>query len=611
MSDAASDAAANRSASSPEPAEPAPSSAQVYWRLLGYARPYRAAIALGVLATVVYGLLEAALPAVLQPFLDGGFVDKDPFYLTWAPVGLVIIFILRGFANWAGTMAFQWASGMMVLDIRKAIFQHYLALPISYFDNQPTGSLISKVTFDVTNVASAATHILTTLIRDTFTLLGLIGVMIYMNAELALISLLALPPAAIVSALLGKRMRRLSRSLQGSMGSVTHVLEESLRGIRIVKIFGGQAYERRRFGDNANWVRRIEFKIRSVAALNVPLVQVITVFALATIIYFALDQAQSEQMSVGEFIAFTGAMAMLFSPLKRLTSLNEHIQRSLAGAISIFQLLDSATENDSGKRQLARARGELRFDNLRFRYPAAENDAVAGVSFTVKAGETVALVGPSGSGKTSIASLLPRFYDWQGGMIYLDAVPTPELSLESLRAQLSFVGQDVVLFNDSVRANIAYGLAQLPDDAEIEKAARSANAWEFIQALPEGLDTLIGENGVRLSGGQRQRLAIARALVKDAPVLILDEATSALDTQSERKIKQALENLEQNRTTLVIAHRLSTIENADMILVLDHGRIIEQGRHQQLLDAGGVYHQLYNNLLHEEQEHPSDEANDA
>ncbi len=565
----------------------------LYLRLLGYARPYRRMFALSLLGTTAAAVTEPLIPALIKPLLDGSFVAKDPHSIRLMPLLLVTVFIIRGIAGFIGSVAMEWIAHRVVMDLRNALFARLLTLPTRYFDDHSTGSLLSRLTYDVSQVMTATTQALVTLVKDGLAVIGLLGWMLYLNWKLSLLAFLIAPGIALMMRLISRRLRRLSRELQELMGDLTHVIDEVLQGHKVIKIFGGQDYERKRFHRVNNRVRQFNLKLAIMSEGSGPLVQLLAIIALGAMIYFAALQSAADQITVGGFVSLFGAMAMLLAPIKRLTKVNEQLQRGLAAAETIFALLDEPPEPDRGTQAIGRVRGEVHFHNLSHRYRNDGAEVIQNLSLEVQPGETIALVGPSGSGKTTLMALLPRFYEPESGDILLDGVPIRELRLAELRANIAYVSQDIVLFNDTVAANIAYGAGFRASKAELLQAAESAHALEFIRELPQGMDTLVGENGARLSGGQRQRLAIARALLKNAPILILDEATSALDTQSERKVQQALDTLRQGRTAFIIAHRLSTIENADRIVVLDRGCLVEVGTHGELLARNGLYAGLY------------------
>lgn len=576
------------------------STSQLYLRLLSYVKPYWRVFAASILGTAIAAATEPLLPALLKPMLDGTFVQKDDFVIRWAPLIIILIFLVRGIAGFVATYAINWVGNKVVMDLRGEMFRKLLTLPTAYYDNHATGNLISKLTFDVTQVTAAATSVVTVTIRDSIIIAGLMGWLLYLNWKLTLLSLIVTPAVALVIYTINRRLRNSSRDSQRAMGNVTQVIEESVGAHKVVKLFGGQQYEEQRFTSETNWMRRHAMKQAAAAAANVPLVQLVAAVALAVIIYLATAQAKTDATSVGGFLSFVAAMLMLTAPIKRLTGISEHMQRGLAAAESVFELLDTASEPDAGTVAIGRARGALHIEHLNFAYQSESTDeksairqALSDICLDIPAGQTVALVGASGSGKSTLANLVPRFYLPGSGRITLDGHNLNELTLTSLRANIALVSQEVLLFNDTLAANIAYGQTRAVSESEIVAAATAAHAMEFIREWPEGLNTLVGERGVKLSGGQRQRIAIARAILKDAPVLILDEATSALDSESERHVQAALETLMQGRTTLVIAHRLSTIEKADRIVVLHKGEIAEIGPHSELLAKNGVYAQLH------------------
>ena len=566
---------------------------ELYARLLGYVRPYGKQFAGSVVAMILLALTEPAIPAMLKPLLDGTFVEKDPAYMFWMPILLVALFLVRGLFSFASDMGIGWIGGKVVQDLRMTMFDRLLVLPTAFYDSSVTGILLARVTHNVMEVTNAATKALTVLVRDSLKVVGLLGYAFYLNWRLSLAIFLVAPPVIVAVRLFARRMRRFSRDAQNAIGQLTHVVEEAVQGHKVVKVFDGAAYERRRFEQVANRVRRLLYKVQAAGTANVPIVELMAATVMAGLIYAGTSMAGSEAMSIGEFVAFFTAVGLMMSPLKSLTNVSQPIQKGLAAAEHIFALIDEDAERDTGSRNAGRLQGRVVFEDVAFRYATAASDALRGVSFAIPAGHTVALVGPSGGGKTTVATLVPRFYTPTAGRILIDGTDIRDFTLSSLRANVALVSQDVVLFNDSVRANIAYGIVPSPGDDAIREAARAAHALEFIERMPNGLDTPIGEDGVLLSGGQRQRIAIARALLKDAPILILDEATSALDTDSERQIQAALEALQRNRTTLVIAHRLSTIQRADEILVLEDGAIVERGTHARLLEQGGTYAELH------------------
>lgn len=565
----------------------------IYRRLLQHVKPYWRMFAFSIIGMLIFAATEPLFAAMMKPLIDGSFVERDADMVRTMPLLLVGLFVVRGIAGFINTYCLSWVGRRVVADLREQMFAHLLRAPTRYFDQHGAGHLLAKLTYNVENVSNAATSAVTTLVRDGFTIIGLMGFMLYLNAGLSAIFLIIGPVMAGAVKYATKRFRRHSRRIQDRVGDLTQVAQEAIDAQRVVKAFGGQAREALRFNTINEKTRVLQMKMIATEAASVPLVQLISAAAIGVVVYLSTMQGLKENISVGTFMSFVVAMGLLLPPVKRLTSVNAQLQRGIIAAESLFELLDADEEDDRGTHTLIRAEGRIEYRGVSHCYSNDKMPALAHLDLAIAPGEKVALVGRSGSGKSTVASLLPRFYDATSGEIFIDEIPIRELTLASLRAQISLVSQEVVLFNDSIANNIAYGCIAPPTRLELEQVAASAHALEFIQALPLGFDTVIGDRGVMLSGGQRQRLAIARAMLKDAPILILDEATSALDTEAERHIQAALQTLMARRTTLVIAHRLSTIENADRIVVLQDGRIVEQGRHAELLTLGGHYARLH------------------
>ncbi len=566
---------------------------QVYRRLLGYSLRYWPVLALSVVTMIVVAATETGFAALMRPLMDDSFVARDPAAIKWVPLALIGIFALRGVAEFTAVYTMKYVGRMVVKELRGAMFHHLLGLPVRYYDGSSSGQLISRLSYNVEQVARAATDSVSILIRDTLTILGLLGWMFYLNWMLTLAVLIIAPMVALLVSQVTRRFRRISHRIQHNMGDVTQVVQEVIEGNRVVKIFGGEAYERDRFEDINENNRRLHMKMAFTHAMHLPLVQFFVALALALIVWLATLEPVLETVTVGTFVSFITALLLLLTPIRRLTNVNEMLQKGIAAGQSIFALLDSDLERDRGELRIRRARGDIQFRDVHFSYDADKGDVLRGIDLHIRPGETVALVGRSGSGKTTLVNMLPRFYDPQRGQVLLDGADVMQYRLADLRNQIAYVGQHVTLFNDTIGRNIAYGSLGDVSEEDIVRAAEAAHAMEFISNLPRGLDTPVGDNGVMLSGGQRQRLAIARALLKDAPILILDEATSALDTEAERHIQAALENLIRNRTTLVIAHRLSTVERADRIVVLQDGAMVESGRHEELVERNGVYARLH------------------
>lgn len=566
---------------------------EIYPRLLRYTFKYWHWLLVAAVGMAGYAGADTGLIYILKPLLDGSVVERDPWMIRWIPVFMLGLFVLRGIAGFFSQYGMAWVANRVIHDVREDIFRQYLRLPTAYFDANSSGRITAKLTYYTTQISGAATSAITIVVQDGFRVIGFVGLMFYINWSLALLSLTVGPLIMGIVSLVSRRFRRYSGRIQQSMGDITHISEEVLTGQRVVKVFGGEEYEKDNFDTVNEHNRRMSMRMATTRAASVPVIQLIAAVAVAGVVWLAVRDTGGGIMSPGDLAAFFGAMLGLMGPIKRLTQVNATIQSGMAASQAIFELLDEPGEDQGGERALERASGRIEVRNLRFRYPGTERDVLRGIDLSVSPGKTVAFVGRSGSGKSTLLSLLPRFYDPTGGAILLDGHDLREYRLRDLRDQISLVDQNVVLFNDTVARNIAYGSLRSAGRPEIEDAARRAYAADFVESLPRGYDTLVGQNGIMLSGGQRQRLAIARALLKDAPILILDEATSALDTESEKAIQKGLENLMRDRTTLVIAHRLSTIRDADDIVVMHDGRVVETGRHQELMDAGGHYRALY------------------
>ncbi len=569
------------------------SSVATFRRLMSYAKPYRLGFIMAILGMIGYALIDVYFINEFETFIDRGITEKDQEYFFWAPIVVVLLFAIRGVFNFISSYSLSWAGTHIVKDLRQQLFQHFMRLPVSYHDQHSTGELISKITYDAEQIKQASSKALVVLIHEGAFVLGLLVVMFSKSWQLSAIFLLIAPLIALIVSVVSKRFRHISQRMQGTMGNVTTSAEQMLIGHKVILSFGGQAIEDKRFNEINNRNRQLDVKLESTKAISVSLIQTIASGSLAFVIYLASFPEMLETLTPGKFTTILTSMLLLLKPLKQLTTVNSDFQKGMAAAAAVFSVLDEKTEQDTGTVELGRVRGDIEVKNLSFQYPGHEKLVLKNLNFTVKAGQTVALVGKSGSGKTTISSLLPRFYEIEQGQILLDGYDTKDCTLASLRRQIAVVSQQVVLFNDTIANNISYGYTGELTRERLIEVAEKAHVMEFAAGMEQGLDTEIGENGVTLSGGQRQRIAIARALLRQAPVLILDEATSALDTESERKIQGAFDELLKNRTNIVIAHRLSTIEKADVILVMVEGQIVERGSHQELLAQAGVYANLY------------------
>ena len=530
--------------------------------------------------------------------IDKGFTDQDHTAMIVTPLLVMVVFLIRAIAAYINETTSTWLSGTVVEKMRKQMFRKLLAMPVQYYDDNNSGRMISRVVFDVTQITDAGFNIITVTVKDGLTIIGLLGLLFYTDWQLTLFCFFTLPFVLVLVRVLAKRLRRLNKNNQEQYGIMTQVLTEAVQGQKVVKLFSGSDYEVSRFATSVAAIKENNVRQSGTSSLNSGISQFLVSVALSCILYFATSRSKASGFTAGDFISFITAMIMILQPMKRITNVTQSLQRGLASAESVFAFLDEPEEIDNGTVELTKITGNININNLTFRYPSSEHDILADINLEIKSGETVALVGSSGSGKTTLANLIPRFYTPLAGKITLDGYELNNIRLDSIREHIALVSQEVVLFNDSVYNNISYGSNNKFSKEDVYNAAKLANALEFIEKLPQGFDTDIGENGTRLSGGQKQRLAIARAILKNAPILVLDEATSALDNQSEKLVQEALDRLMANRTTIVIAHRLSTVQHADKIVVMSHGKIVEIGKHEELLAQNGAYSKLYNIQFH-------------
>lgn len=562
-------------------------------RLLTYIKPFKVGFILSVIGMLGYAAIDVYFLSNIETFIDQGLTKKDHDLLLTMGLAIPLIFFIRGVFNFLSTYALAWVGNHVVATMRQQLFEHLMNVPVSFHDKHSTGELLAKITYDTEQINNASSKALLVLIREGAFVIGLLGWMFFLSWQLSAIFLVLGPIVAIIVRFVSKRFRQVSRRIQSAIGGVTSVSEQMINAHKVVIAHGGQEIEANKFDEVNSYNRQQQMKLTSTRTISVSIIQIIASFALAAVLIVASNPAFLDSLSPGTFTTVVTCMMMLLRPLKMLTTVNSEFQKGMAACSSIFAILDKQTERDTGTTQLQRVKGNIRYDNVDFTYPGKQKAALHGVSLEIGEGQTLALVGKSGSGKSTISHLVNRFYEIETGQISIDGIDVKSVTLTSLRRQFAIVSQQVVLFNDSVANNIAYGMADQVTAEQIQSAAQAAHVLDFTNNMPEGLDTVIGENGVTLSGGQRQRIAIARAILRDAPILILDEATSALDTESERHIQDAIDRLRSNRTAIVIAHRLSTIESADKIAVVDQGRVIEQGSHAELIELGGHYRVLH------------------
>ena len=567
----------------------------LYKRLLKSTGIYKKTFFLAIIGMIIHAITDTSFAAIIKPLLDGSFIDKDPSFIQIMPILIILIFVFRGIGSFMSTYGMAYVGRSIIRDIRRDMFDKILLRSSSLYDESITGKLVSKITFDAEQVAEAATKAVTTVIKDGLTIIGLLSLMFYYSFELSIGLILIAPLVGFFLKIMSVKFRSLSRDIQRSMGTITNIVEESIIGHRIIKIFGGKDYEKNTFNSANAYNRERNLKLIFVQSISIPLMQLLVAIFLAAIIFFVTSNDYLDEISIGTFMSYLTAMIMMFAPIKRLSEVNVVLQRGIAASESIYDLLDSKSEN-IGMIDATKIEGSISisFKNVTFKYPSSQSNVLENINLDISKGETVAIVGKSGSGKTTLLDLIPRLYDPDQGDIYFNTSNIKDINLNKIRAYISYVGQDFTLFNDTIYNNIAYGELSSHDVSSVHDAAEFSFASNFINDLPDKFETVVGQNGVLLSGGQRQRIAIARALLKNAPILLLDEATSALDAESEASIQKSLTTLSENKTTLVIAHRLSTVMNADKIIVIEDGHVVEQGNHSDLIDKKSVYYALYN-----------------
>ena len=568
---------------------------KLYKRLLKNTRVYRGVFALAIIGMIIHAITDTSFAAIIKPLLDGSFINKDPDFISLMPLLIILIFVFRGVGSFMSNYGMAYVGRSIIRDIRREMFNKILKRSSSSYDSSITGKLVSKITFDAEQVAEAATKAVTTIIKDGLTIIGLLSLMFYYSFTLSIGLILIAPLIGIFLKIMSVKFRSISRDIQKSMGEITNVVEESIIGHRIIKIFGGKSQETKNFEYANSNNRERNLRLILIQSISIPMMQLVVAIFLAIIIFFVTSNNYLEEISIGTFMSYLTAMIMMFAPIKRLSEVNVTLQRGIAASESIYDLIDSESEDFSSPHdEPITGKISVAFKNVCFKYPSSEKNILDNISFFINPGETVALVGRSGSGKTTILDLIPRLYDPDSGYITFNDKKIIDSNLNSIRGCISYVGQDFTLFNDTIYNNIAYGELSSSSHSEVEHAAEKANAKQFITALPNGFDTIVGQNGILLSGGQRQRLALARAILKNSSILLLDEATSALDTESENIIQESIQKLSKNKTTLIIAHRLSTIISSDRIIVIENGTIREEGNHEELLSKKSTYFSLYN-----------------